>query len=329
MSTSTSQCLVFDAAQLLPEAWRTAAAAGPLRAFNPGLLADGPGWILAYRVVAPDGQRRIALCRLDAAFAVVAGSVVPFSDTVRFRPGVAYPEVATRWFADPRLYRFDGRVFIYWNSGWHEPRNYQFVQELDPLTLQPRGHARELVLRSERQKLEKNWTLFAAEGRLHIVYSILPQRVLSFSFAGEADIVCDEFARMDWTLTDYPACHGGLRGGTPPVFAHGRFWCFGHSVHDGPNGYQYKAAAYAFAADGRFAPALQPQRPLALANPFGGNRTYARLNPAVDEVIYPCGAASDGARWIISYGINDEYCALAILPHPTVLETLRPIDTTA
>lgn len=320
---------MFDPAQLLPDAWRTAAAGGPVRTFNPGLLRDGSGWILAYRVVAPDGQRRIGLCRLDASFAVVARSAIPFSDTVRFRPGVAYPEIATQWFADPRLYRFDGRVFIYWNSGWHEPRNYQFVQELDPATLRLRGFARELTMRSERQTLEKNWTLFAAGGQLHILYSILPQRVLALSFAGETDILGDEHARTEWSLTSYPPHHGGLRGGTPPVLAHGQFWCFVHSVHDGPNGYRYQAAAYAFAADSPFRPTLQPHRPLALPNPFGEDRTHARLNPAVGEVIYPCGAASDGARWIISYGLNDEFCALATLPHTAVLETLRPVESPA
>ena len=51
MSASTSECTVFDPAQLLPDAWRTAAAGGPVRTFNPGLLRDGSGWILAYRVV--------------------------------------------------------------------------------------------------------------------------------------------------------------------------------------------------------------------------------------------------------------------------------------
>ena len=100
----------------------------------PGLLRDGDRWIFAYRIVAADGLRRIAICRLDQKLRVIEGSPLPLTDHVQFRPEAVLPEVATRWFADPRLYRLGGRLFVYWNSGWHEPRNCQFVQELDPAT---------------------------------------------------------------------------------------------------------------------------------------------------------------------------------------------------
>ena len=102
-------------------------------------------------------------------------------------------------------------------------------------------------------------------------------------------------------------------------------WVFGHAVHDGADGYRYAAMAYACGAKQPFAPALQPVRPLALGNPFGAGRMHPRLNPAVGEVIYPCGAARDGARWVVSHGINDEHCALSLVDHAAVLATLRPI----
>ncbi|MBL9202030.1 MAG: hypothetical protein JNL39_16080 [Opitutaceae bacterium] len=328
MNAKAAECIVFKPAALLPDAWGSFPAHGPVRCFNPGLLRDGNGWILAYRVVGPDGLRRIALCRLDAAFRIVAGSALPLTDRVRFRRGTEMPEVATKWFADPRLYRFGGQVFVYWNSGWHEPRNHQFLQELDATTLVPRGHPRELLLRGERQKLEKNWTLFAGAGnRLHALYSITPHRVLELSVAGDGDIVCEEIARCEWTPAEYPACHGGLRGGAPPVESEGKLWVFGHSVHDGADGYRYAAVAYACEATRPFAPALQPVQPLALGNPFGTQRAHGRLNPAVDEVIYPCGAARDGARWVVSHGINDEHCAISLVDHTVVLATVRPFAT--
>ena len=163
MSFSTSECVVFTGEQLLPPAWQPLTAGGPVRTFNPGLLRYADGWILAYRIVASDGLRRIGMCRLNHALQIVPGSLVPWSDHVRFRPDAILPELGTRWFADPRLYRFGERLFVYWNSGWHEPRNCQFVQEFDPATLLPLGYPRELLLRGERQKLEKNWTFFADE----------------------------------------------------------------------------------------------------------------------------------------------------------------------
>lgn len=326
MSAAPVECIVFDSVALLPEAWAEFSTQGPVRAFNPGLLRDGSGWIFAYRVVGADGLRRIGICRLDGAFRIVTGSQQALSDRVRFERGDEYPEVATRWFADPRLYRFGTRMFIYWNSGWHEPRNYQFLQELDPVSLAPLGPPRELQLRGERQKLEKNWTLFEPEpGRVHVIYSITPHRVLELSLAGAGDLACEDLVRTDWTLADYPACHGGLRGGAPLVAADGMLWSFCHSVHDGEDGYRYAGAVYACEATRPFAPTLQPTTPLTLGNPFGTTRTHGRLNPAVSDVIYPCGAARDGARWVISHGINDEHCALSLVEHATVLATLRPI----
>src|SRR3954470_6383610 len=123
MNDALPGCVVFDGRQLLPESWKKLAADGPLRTFNPGLLRDGNGWLFAYRVVAADGARRIALCRLDAKLSIVSGFTSALSDELSFTAGGRYPEIVTHWFADPRLYRLHGRVFVYWNSGWHEPRN--------------------------------------------------------------------------------------------------------------------------------------------------------------------------------------------------------------
>ena len=325
MSAASSECVMFDPADLLPEDWKHFMATGPVRTFNPGLLRDREGWLFAYRVVGPDGSRRIAICRLDATLRMVAGSPQPLTDHVRFVAPHDYPDIVTQWFADPRLYRLRGRVFLYWNSGWHEPRNWQFLQEIDPATLAPMGRPRELILRGERQKLEKNWTLFEASGaELHAIYSITPHRVLQFSLEGEGDLCFEEIARTEWSIEGYPANHGGLRGGAPPVLIDGEFWSFCHTVHDGADGYRYAAAAYRFAARRPFAPTFRPIAPLELGGPFPAQRAYARLNPAVGEVIYPCGAAFDGTRWLVSHGINDERCAISRISCDAVLGSLRP-----
>jgi len=327
MSASGPACTLYGADALLPAEWQQLGQSGPVRTFNPGLLRDGAGWILAYRVVGSDGARRIGLCRLDQALRVIAGSQRPLTDHVRFRPDGVYPEMATQWFADPRLYRFGTRIFVYWNSGWHEPHNCQFLLELDASTLLPRGHARELVLHGERQKLEKNWTMFDPNlgGRLFAVYSITPHRVLEFSLAGEGDLLFEEVSRTDWSMGDYPPCHGGLRGGAPPQRLAEHYWVFCHSVHDATGGYRYAAAAYQFSAQWPFAPTARPRRPLTLGNPFGGERTHERLNPAVGEVIYPCGAAHDGTRWLVSHGINDEYCAISAVEPADLVASVEPV----
>jgi predicted GH43/DUF377 family glycosyl hydrolase len=318
------ESILFDSKELLPASWRHFAEQGPVRAFNPGLWRDGDEWIFAYRVVGPDLLRRIALCRLDRNFQIIAGSPVAFSQSVKFAPGNHYAEPAQTWFADPRLYRLAGRLFVYWNSGWHDPFNHQFIQEFDPRDFRPIGFARELNLIGPRQKLEKNWTLLG-DGPFYAIYSIAPHRVLQFSLDGEGAIDFTAAESTDWNNDLYSGVYGSLRGGAVPQFVDGRYWSFCHSVHNSSTGYRYVPAVYRFSASYPFAPTDAPTRPLALENPFGARRVYAKLNPAVGEVIYPCGAAYDQGRWIISYGINDEHCAIALLPPADVMASLRAI----
>jgi predicted GH43/DUF377 family glycosyl hydrolase len=148
---------------------------------------------------------------------------------------------------------------------------------------------------------------------------------LEFSLAGEGDLLFSEVSRHDFPLGGYPACHGGLRGGAPPQLLGGQYWAIAHSVHDSAEGYRYAAAAYAFSAEAPFAPLHRPRQPLTLGNPFGARRTHERLNPAVGEVIYPCGAAHDGIRWLISHGINDENCAISTVEHADLLATVEAV----
>lgn len=319
--------IVFNSPELVPENWRAGMRDAALRVFNPGLLRDGTGWLLAYRVVTDPGlRRRLAICRLDRRFGIVAGSIVPLTDQIRFpRPQDHAPE-GTSWFADPRMYRLAGRVFIYWNSGWHEPQNCQFLQELDPQSLAPIGAPRELVLEGARQKLEKNWTLFESDGGIYAVYSVNPHRVLRCSLAGrEGPINCTDAWPPIPHAGGFAQLHGGLRGGTPPQKLGDHFWSFCHSIENGTGGYRYVASAYRFAAEAPFRPTDLPHSPLALHVPATARRLLPKLNPAVSDVVYPAGAAYVDGKWVISFGIDDERSAVTFLDADQVTSTLAPL----
>lgn len=319
--------IVFENQQLLPASWKQEPQSTNVRAFNPALLRDGAGWLMAYRIVAePELKRRIAICRLDADFRVIERSQIALSDWVRFSAqdeDETAPQ-ATTWFADPRLYRLRGRLFIYWNSGWHEPRNYQFLQELDPATLLPVGSPREMLLTNGRQKLEKNWTLFEGDG-LFAVYSVNPHRILAFSLDGNGPVEFADFGPPIANPGGHAQLHGGLRGGAPPQLSDGRFYSFCHSIENGADGYNYVASVYRFEAREPFIPTDMPRAALPIAIASDARRNLPRLNPAVDAVIYPSGAAKRGNEWVLSLGIDDEHCAIAILEDAKVRETLEPI----
>ncbi|MEI5604258.1 hypothetical protein, partial [Streptomyces brasiliscabiei] len=73
-------------------------------------------------------------------------------------------------------------------------------------------------------------------------------------------------------------------------------------------------------------PTHGPQRPLPLAPPAGYQRRLPRLNPRIDRVIYPGGAAFDRGRWVVAFGIDDEQCAVATLTPAEVDDTLVALD---
>lgn len=319
-----AELFLLPSEELTPPAWLVPAAAGPVRCFNPGLLPDGDGWLVASRVVGPDGARRVSLSRLDSSFGVVPGSAVPLSDLVRFRPGALLDERARGWFADPRLYRISGRTWLSWNSGWHAPLNHQYLVEIDPASLRPSGPARELLLEGPRRPIEKNWTLFGEE-RTFAVYAVSPHRVLSLSLDGEDDVLLRTASETAWDPGLFPGLHGELRGGAPPQ-RDGESWTsFCHSV-GGPEGsYRYVPSAYRFGAVPPFAPTHAPRTRVPLPNPFGPARAHPRLNPVVEEVLYPSGAARVRGGWVVSYGINDELCAVARLGAEEVAATLEPV----
>lgn len=314
----------FRADELLPAAWRDPAGADTLRAFNPALLADGPGWLFAYRMVGADSRRRIAICRLDAGLRIVPGSAVALSDLIRFDARGAYPDAVRAWFADPRLYRLAGRVFLYWNSGWSPQPNFQFIVELDGDTLMPRGTARELRLEGARQPIEKNWTFFG-DDPIYALYSPMGQAILEVSLDGAPDVaLCPRHARP-WDLGAFARRYGALRGGAPPQRLDGAYYAFCHSVYPTTLGYDYAAAVYRFADTFPFRPTDAPARPLRLENPLGTDTIGGRLNPHVGAVVYPCGAAHRDGTWLISYGINDARAAIAQFSVAEVDAAMQPL----
>jgi hypothetical protein len=214
----------------------------------------------------------------------------------------------------------EGRVYVYWNSGWGEGENAQYLQELDGVSLRPAGPARELLLAGERQRIEKNWMLYG-EPAGRGVYFPRPLRLLRFAWP---ELECRLEEGRAWDDGGYEDRYGPLRGGAPPVADGDGYWCVAHSVGYAPEGYRYQAAVFRFGEDGEVT--HRPRGPLALPNPHRCRRRLPRLNPYVGEVVYPCGMARAGAGWAISYGINDERCAAAVLTQQELMDAVESVE---
>ena len=305
---------VFVPSELLPHRWANEFVQGPVRIFNPGLTRDRDGWIFAYRVVGPDMIRRIGVCRLDEQLKVVGGSPAPLSDQIEFDGGSDVSDRVRTWFADPRLIWLQGRLFCYWNSGWHEPQNEQFLVELNTSSLRPAGRARKLVLEGERRPLEKNWSFFQTGSDCFASYAVAPHRVLSFSLEGSGNILFSDAYCSEWDASKFQDKFGELRGGAPPYLDRGHYHSFVHCLRGQAPGILYSASVFRFGMHPPFTPTGVPARLLELPNPFGAKRVSENLNPAVEQVEYPCGAILKDNNWFLSFGVNDEHAAIAVIP---------------
>ena len=311
---------IFSNDELIPFNWRWNAGNGHVWCFNPSLTRLNDRWLMVYRVVLSDQKRRLALCLLDNDLQVISGSVVGVSDQIEFDTNSNYSEHVKNWFADPRIYWLAEKLFVYFNSGWHDPINHQFIFELDQESLTPVTVARELILRGGRQKIEKNWMLFG-NGPYFAVYSVSPHCVLQLDLPAEGDVWCERVSHLPWTANEHTPV-STLRGGAPPQLLNGHFYSFCHHVQATLGGPKYEVAVYTFSAAFPFRPTRAPIHSLALENSKGGCRSRPQLNPAVGEVIYPCGSILHEDSWFISYGINDESCAIAILSRETVDQSM-------
>lgn len=288
------------------------------RMFNPSIIADGEGFIIAFRLVGPSGRRDIAIARLDTAFRVRPGSTRCLSSRLELPPGTE-----TGWFADPRLYRFEGRLHLYWNSGWQEPVNHQFLVELNEKSFLPRARARSLHLLTPERAIEKNWTFFG--DRLeYAVYEPQPHRIVRLVEEAGGHLGFEEAYRQDWDDTCFTRRYGSLRGGAPPVPGGGHYTSFCHCVVPTALGYRYFAAAYRFSSVPPFEMLSRPRTVLGLARTTGRGLAEASFNPATEQVVYPAGAVQQGGDWLIAYGLNDAEARIARIPSHLVDSTQIP-----
>lgn len=104
-----------------------------------------------------------------------------------------------------------------------------------------------------------------------------------------------------------------------------RFVTLAQSSFKSTTGRICSTAFYCFSAAPPFRVSAATSLPFELSNLKGGAVKLPRLNAEVAEVVYPCGMVAAGSDLVISYGINDEGCAIAVVPAAKV-EALEPVN---
>lgn len=214
---------------------------------------------------------------------------------------------------DPRFFCWRNTLYI---SFCHQLR--QWVVELDQnlrvsRLIQPGGGA---------QRPEKNWLYFQcpSDGKLYCLYHHHPWTVWQ----------CDDAFGVvkEWKSEQaLPWKWGGPRGGTPVVLEHDKLWTMFHSQWFHPCRHLFDEAIY-FGGLVSFEPE-PPFRPMSIS-------TQPLLEPAWDELLgkgptemavaYPCGLMSLRDHWVVSYGVHDQRCAVALLDKPETTYYSREVQ---
>lgn len=303
--------------------------------FNMALIETDDGYLVAYRFVsAVDSKRRIGIARLSKDFEVKKGSALPISDQIEFFTEV--PQQSAEWFADPRLFRLNGKIYMVWNNGHTDDEtNHQYMVEIDSATGMPTSKAREIILRSGRRKTEKNWAFFEAEGSIWAVYSVSPHKILRVDLeSSESEVLCDIDNISSWKST-FGDVFGALRGGAQPIRVGDRFINIVHSRYNMPDGVEYVAAAYEFSASYPFHPLREKPYSLNLGfDPHSDPSQHGfidneelKLNHTTSWVIYPTGFSISGDSYIISGGYNDSHCFVSTGPISHIQEDMKTIKS--
>jgi len=320
--TDSINYVIFEGTALCPPTWLTPQSKG-LRIFNPSITSHKDGYIMCYRVVDNNLLRRIAICRLSSNFELISNSIIALSDLIEFTNHASRNDRAHTWHADPRLFRLKGKLYVSWNDGGNKPFNHQFLMELHEDSLTPASRAKEITIDCERRTIEKNWMFFESADRVWCIYSIEPFCVYSVDLDLKHTVHCKSAVTTQWE-SDYSNIFGVLRGSAQPLIFGDNLLTIAHSSYKMPEGRHYVTCAYEFSRNYPFEIKKCSTVPITLPNPYQKELVHQKLNSDISEVVYPCGSVLLDNSVVISYGVNDEACAVATFPLDKIIQDFEP-----
>lgn len=301
------------------------AGAAPL-AFNPGLIADGAGYLLFYRLQQPaEPFTSLSVVRLDDRLRVVT------------RPQrVAVPKISAEItsFEDPRAFRWRGDIWLMHNQAslsggiWSTSLvvgRYADGRITDlsvPLYGQNRNRALDPAA---PPAFEKNWTPLVIGDDLCLVYEMNPLTMLKY-----------DPARHDWQLQSGPGPRvetgwdSYLSGSTPLIpWGPDQQIAMFHTYQREGERRLYHAGFWLLNTRTWRVSALSPAPVLSgwkdrIRDHRQGRRRFLSYDP-VYQVVFPAGIAWAGEDLLVSFGWNDSQAAIARFSRAEVEAALQPL----
>ena len=278
---------------------------------NPGVVADGEGYLLAYRAeytsflnylvkhVTLNRNKVIGLARLDQELNVI-GTSSYLKDSA---PGVKATKQSPN---DPRMIKLGDNAYIFYNDRYYceEEKTHVRQMYMCPVVGDHFGEAKRLVFADSTaftnkgnkfRNIEKNWSPFIYNNEIHLIYLIDPLVVLRLDIeSGECTFVSENESKKIWDV-------GIARGGTPCVkdgdhylslfHSPAKATCLGHAHANA-----YVMGAYWFSSEPPFEVVRSTKRP------FNGKSFYTGLR----KFIFPTALIDEGDSVLVFYGKDDK-----------------------
>lgn len=207
---------------------------------------------------------------------------------------------------DPRVIEFKGNWFVFYTDGMTVGVAKLDLDTCDVIYSHFLRVPPPNIIARESDEREKNWIPFVSNDQLFILYSDTPRTYIHCIDGGD-QLLIKKYDKLNYIVTwEY----GHIRGGCPPIeYDQNTLIWFFHSSKSNYssistlNNKIYFIGAYLTSKEYPF-----EVNQISIFPIFFGTPSPVRTNLTYQtNVVFPCGAVSDGGNFIVSMGIND-YC---------------------
>ena len=138
--------------------------------FNPSFLVHGGKIHITFRALDRFGRKPFKAYYVNWDLSVPDPIIIKPADLT-----ITYQQLGIASVSDPKLFIFDGSVWVTFNTGHFEQPNKIFCSRLHP---EPAGPYECIYL--DRQSIEKNWAFYDAKNTLECIYKLSPLTILKF-----------------------------------------------------------------------------------------------------------------------------------------------------
>lgn len=176
---------------------------------------------------------------------------------------------------------------------------------------------------------EKNWSPFLYEGRLYMIHTINPMRVVrgsgKFEDSEHSRELVEVVSQVQFCETQWE--YGHLRGGTNAIFLGDKYLAFFHSQFNaaGTSYKTYWMGCYTFSAKPPFKLLAISPAPI-IHNSLYEGPWHQHSGNKYDYVVFPLGASLLGEDVVLSFSAQDEYSYISKLNLQDLLKSLIPLN---